>query len=59
MRFNPKAQIDTGRVQDAGTSGGSMGLPTSRTAGGGKIGLLLLVLGIIFKFVQSRRSSAR
>ncbi|WP_156887204.1 MULTISPECIES: hypothetical protein [Nocardioides] len=56
MRFNPKADIDTGRVQDAGSGGGSM-IPLPTSAGGGKLGLVLLIVGFVIKFLASRRSS--
>jgi uncharacterized protein len=59
MRFNPKARIDTGRVQDAGGSGGRGGglgggpmripIPSGK-AGGGIGGLLILLL--VFVLMQ-------
>jgi uncharacterized protein len=56
MRFNPKADIDTGRVQDAGSSGGSSTLPIPTSMGRGKVGLILLILGFVVKYLASRRS---
>ena len=52
MRFNPKARLDTGRVQDAGRSGGGgMGgggmrlpIPGGTKSGGGIVGLILVLL---------------
>lgn len=55
MRFNPKARIDTGRVQDTGGSGGGpfggggMQIPFPSGGGGGKVagggvGVLLVIL---------------
>lgn len=58
MRFDPKADIEGGRVDDAGTGGGTAGLPIPTTAGGGKLGLILLIVGIVLKILQSRRRSA-
>ncbi|KQY64376.1 MULTISPECIES: KPN_02809 family neutral zinc metallopeptidase [unclassified Nocardioides] len=54
MRFNPKARIDSGKVSDAGGGGGGLGgrgggmkLPIPTGAGGGKIGLLILVIAFL------------
>ena len=62
MRFNPKAGIDTGRVQDMGGSGGgstsSGRLPVPMPqSGGGRVGLAIMLLGLLYRFWQSRRSS--
>ncbi|UUZ59214.1 hypothetical protein [Nocardioides sp. B-3] len=38
MRFNPKADIGAGRVDDVGGSAGSSRLPIPTSAGGGKLG---------------------
>ena len=53
MRFNPKADISKGRVNDAGGSGGGGGgpmripLPGGTRAGGGIGGLIIVVLFIV------------
>ncbi len=52
MRFNPKADISTGRVGDAGSSGGGGGpmripLPGGTKAGGGIGGILIIVLFVV------------
>jgi uncharacterized protein len=56
MRFNPKARLDTGRVQDAGRGGGGGGLggggmrlpiPGGTKAGGGLGGLLIVLIIIV------------
>ena len=57
MRFNPKADIDSGRVEDSGTGGGASQLPIPKSAGGGKLGLVLLIVGFLVKYLASRRSS--
>ncbi|WP_110205601.1 neutral zinc metallopeptidase [Nocardioides daejeonensis] len=47
MRFNPKANIGSGRVSDAGSGGGGgrrMPIPTGRMAGGGGLGLVLVII---------------
>jgi len=55
MRFNPRADISGGQVEDAGSSSSSRGLPLPTTAGGGKLGLILMVLGLVVRFLLSRR----
>lgn len=58
MRFNPKADIGGGRVDDAGGYAGSGSrLPIPTTAGGGRVGIVLLLLGLLFRFLQSRRAA--
>ena len=57
MRFDPKADIEAGRVDDAGGSGGRSRLPFPTSAGGGKLGLILLVVGFVVKYLASRRSA--
>lgn len=57
MRFNPKADIEAGRVDDVGGSGGSSRLPIPTSAGGGKLGLILLIVGFVVKYLASRRSA--
>ena len=57
MRFNPKADLDPGRVDDAGGNSGSSRLPLPRSAGGGKLGLILLIVGFLVKYLASRRSA--
>lgn len=58
MRFNPKARIDTGRVRDAGGSAGPAGrLPLPSTAGGGGVGIVVLIVAILVKFLRARRRS--
>lgn len=57
MRFNPKADIDTSRVDDTGTTGGSSRLPIPTSAGGGRLGLVLLIVGFLVKYLTSRRAS--
>jgi predicted metalloprotease len=58
MRFNPKARLDTSRVQDAGGGGGMGGggmgggptrlpLPGGVRAGGGLAGLIITILFIV------------
>ena len=52
MKFKPKARLDTGRVSDAGRSGGGRGGSGSRipipgggrTAGGGIVGVIIAVI---------------
>ena len=57
MRFNPKADISTGRIDDAGSGSGRTRLPIPTTAGGGKMGLIVLVVGFLVKYLASRRST--
>ena len=59
MRFNPKADISTGRIDDAGSGSGSgrSRLPIPTTAGGGKMGLIVLIVGFLVKYLASRRST--
>ena len=54
MRFNPKADISTGRVSDAGGGGGGGGggqmrlpIPGGTRAGGGIGGILILILFVV------------
>ena len=54
MRFNPKADISKGRVNDAGGGGGGMGgggmripIPGGTRAGGGIGGLIIIILFVI------------
>lgn len=55
MRFNPKADLDTGRVSDGGGSGGGLPIPQTR-AGGGAAGLIIMVLVYVVRaFIRSRR----
>ncbi|PUA79969.1 hypothetical protein [Nocardioides currus] len=58
MRFDPKADIGTGRVDDAGSGTGGRRLPIPTTAGGGKLGLVLLILGFVVKYLSSRRAAS-
>lgn len=58
MRFNPKADIDTSRVDDNSTGAGRSRLPIPTSMGGGKAGLVLMLLGILVRFLLSRRRSA-
>lgn len=57
MRFNPKADISTGRIDDAGSASGGSRLPIPSTAGGGKMGLIILIVGFLVKYLASRRSA--
>ena len=57
MRFDPKADIEAGRVDDPGGSGGRSRLPSPTTAGGGKLGLILLIVGFVVKYLASRRAA--
>ena len=58
MKFNPDARIDSSRIDDAGgTAGGSrLPIPMPRS-GGGRVGLVLMLLGLLYRWWQSRRSS--
>ncbi|QZY27607.1 KPN_02809 family neutral zinc metallopeptidase [Nocardioides coralli] len=56
MRFNPRARLDTGRMRDTGGRGGSRGggggavripVPTGAKAGGGAVGLLVILLLVV------------
>lgn len=58
MRFNPRADISTGGVSDAGAGSGRAGLPLPTSAGGGKAGIVLMLLGLLVRFLLSRRRTA-
>ena len=59
MRFNPDSSLDSSRVDDSGSSGPTGRLPMPSTAGGGKVGLILLLVGLLVRFLASRRSARR
>ena len=60
MRFNPKAGIDTGRVDDvSGTSSSARRLPfPTSSGGGGRAGLLLMIVSLVVRFLLSRRRTS-
>jgi hypothetical protein len=62
MKFNPDARIDSSRIDDTGGAlggsgrGGGLPVPLPQS-GGGRIGLVLMVLGLVVRWWRSRRTS--
>jgi hypothetical protein len=57
MRFDPKADISTGNVSEGGGSARTR-LPMPASMGGGRAGLIVMVLGLLVRFFLSRRRTA-
>ena len=57
MRFNPDARIDASRIDATGgaAGGGRLPIPMPRS-GGGRIGIVLMLLGLLYRWWQSRRT---